>query len=220
VSSSLLIRTQIQLPYDLINLNYFLQGSALVWILNGPQRPCGKSSVPSLVLLGGGVTFKKWDLVESLGSLGCSFEEDSGTPPLPLALFLLPRYKRSNFGQPCSPCHDMLPCHRPKSNGTNWPLTETSKTMNQNNPFSFYKIILGICFSTKKPTSTGWMSKYSHLRGRASTWQLYRAQLRPCPPAGLAEGIRRPLWKFIVPCFLIQMLVTQVCVVGENLWYS
>jgi hypothetical protein len=37
--------------------------------------------------------------------------------------------------------HDVLPYHRPQSNGDNLPLTETSKTMSQNKPFILYKLI-------------------------------------------------------------------------------
>jgi hypothetical protein len=57
-------------------------------LFGSPEDPCVKELEFSLMLLGSGGTFKRWNLVESLMSLGYVFKEHSGTQSLSSALSL------------------------------------------------------------------------------------------------------------------------------------
>jgi hypothetical protein len=51
-------------------------------------------------------------------------------------------------------CHEVLPYHRPKSNGTCQPWTETPKIVSQEQTISLYKLIIsGTCYHTGKVTN-------------------------------------------------------------------
>jgi hypothetical protein len=71
-----------------------------------------------MVVLGGGGTFKSWSSWEEDMSLGmCPWRGHSDQGPF-LFLSLFPgHYEVSSFALSCAAYHDILPCHKPKSNG-------------------------------------------------------------------------------------------------------
>lgn len=88
----------------------------MVWILNGPPKPCVKGlnhvlKHQPVVLWGGGRMFRNWDLRKRRPDCWGGAVEG----PSPLILFTVS----------CFLCfvllHDVLPLHRPKDKGTHQP---------------------------------------------------------------------------------------------------
>jgi hypothetical protein len=108
-----------------------------VWVLEcSPKAHVLKIWSPSVALLGGGGTFKRWGLMGGSWVIrSVPLEGIIGPWSLPVSLFCILATKRWMVCFSTCSRHDILGSHQPKSSRATWSRTEISETVSQNKPF-------------------------------------------------------------------------------------
>lgn len=127
-----------------MSVHVFYYSWPLLWFAYVfPQVIAAESSVPSL-LLRGGRTHERPN-VRKVGHYGCTLEEDIGTKtPSSLFISLLPWDNHIPTIMFCLPAS-------PKTTIPNSNETKTSETLSQTHLSLIKQIVMGICYSNRKP---------------------------------------------------------------------